>query len=137
MPRSDRGKMSISKRTAGLSALASIAALGSMVAMAVPAEASSFSKGEILCTGTGYLCIQRVTTPTSTVEINAWADTKTFTGKFELITPDGQGYWSPEKTWPAGGTHYTFDVPTEGGYYSVTAWRGDAVSPIGAVSFEV
>ena len=117
------------KRIAFISTLMSAALVGSLGLAVVPANAAAAraNAGAILCSGD--LCIQTVAVDTTEdlAAVNAWADTTTFTGHFEITVP---GTWSGEnsaggdKRWPHGGTHYTFVVPLFPGLtYQATAWR--------------
>lgn len=98
--------------------------------------------GSILCNGD--LCIQTVSVNTSnhTAKVNAWADTRTVTGYFILQQPPVNGIgsfeYSPTRTWPAGGTHYTFTTPLLHGTYWMFMYQGAPPgSPIGDVGFGI
>jgi hypothetical protein len=104
----------------------------------------STDAGSILCSGD--LCIQTVAVDTAEglAEVNAWADTTTFTGHFEITVPktwSGENSTGGDKKWPAGGTHYSFVVPLFPGLtYQATAWRRNSpghYSDIGRVNFGI
>lgn len=125
------GRMSIFRRTALLVASAiSAGTIGLGVLPASAATVPAVRAGSILCSGD--LCLQTVSVNTTnhTVQVNAWADTKTINpGYFVLTTPPNSSGvsevgFSPVGDWPAGGKHYTFTVQLEHGTYDMTAYSG-------------
>jgi hypothetical protein len=83
--------------------------------------------GAILCQGD--VCIQSQCAHCDVQNINAWANTYTFTGHFELTfgcsIAGCNNFNSPNRSWPRGGTHWTFDgVPAATISASVRAWKG-------------
>lgn len=96
-----------SRRAAALSVLSAAALIGSSALGALPASAA----GMILCSGD--VCIQTISVNaagTSAV-ISAWADTKNFSGHFELMPFSGAVQNTADQTWIAGGTRARFTAP--------------------------
>jgi hypothetical protein len=99
--------------------------------------------GAIVCSGD--LCIQSdsCNSDQTEVSIDAWADTGSFFGHFELENPNGADYNStPNENWLAGGTGNEFTVPLfTGEEYHVIAWKYTPSSAtytnIGQVNFTV
>jgi hypothetical protein len=118
-----------------------------VVAPAVPAQASvpvapasatvvPHAYGAIDCAGD--VCIQSTCAHCNIENINAWANRTTFTGHFEFFFGIYVIRNSPDRTWPAGGTHYTFTgVSGALGSACVTAWKkvSGGYSDIGTVCF--
>jgi hypothetical protein len=113
-------------------------------ASAAPVASSSTSTGVIapdsakgarLCDGP-YLCVQRYTTVVDgTAYVEAWADTKSFTGIFVLFGPGGR--WmaqSKVETWIRGGPGEDFEIPAGGGY-NIQAQKDGVL--LGSVDFSV
>lgn len=61
----------------------------------------------ILCSGD--VCVQTVTKGATIATVNAWADTVSFTGHFELLNGCGQFVAnSPDQFWPSGRSPHKF-----------------------------
>jgi hypothetical protein len=105
-------------------AQASVAAQVSVQASsAVPQVAAPQTKGAIQCGGD--VCIQSQCAGCNIETIYAWANTSTFTGHFEFFFGIYVIRNSPNRTWPAGGTHYGFTgVSRALGSACVDAWAG-------------
>ena len=128
-------------KAAGLLAASALALIAAVALSAVPAQASVHAqaslqassavlqvaapqaKGAIQCSGD--VCIQSQCAQCNIQNINAWANTSTFTGHFEFFFGIYVIRNSPNRTWPAGGTHYTFTgVDRALGTACVDAWAG-------------
>lgn len=128
--------MYFSKRVAAIatSSLLSLAIL--MATDAVPASATTY-----YCSGD--VCADVVSKASAGFGIDAWAYTTTFTGHFELISPNGTVYNMPKDknvSNPAGGTAQHFQVPQVDGGYTVIAWQflgAGKYNNIGQVGFSV
>lgn len=127
--------------TAGAMLLSTVAATvpasaapvtSSHVSISAPARGVSpaGSTGKLICSGNGVMCIQRITSISNgSAYVEAWADTLTWTGWFQLYGPNGpRGKPSPNKTWERGGPGYLWDIPAGGGWY-VVAWQNPS-SPV-------
>lgn len=120
--------MAILRRTAFL--VAALVSASSIGFGAIPANAATPRAGEILCGGD--VCLQTISVNTSnhTAQVNGWANTSTLNPGFFILTspPNASGVStsavSPVKTWPAGGTHFTFTIPLAGGAYEMSGYRG-------------
>jgi hypothetical protein len=103
-----------------------------------PAATTAVAAGALQCSGD--LCIQNISASGVTSNtIRAWADTKAFTGHFELVFSDGVVKNSPTQSWAAGGSGFKFTGVPIGDGYRITAWKGKT-SPftnIGTVGFLV
>jgi len=96
---------------------------------------SPASKGSILCNDD--ICLQRITSVVNgKATVEAWADTTSFTGDFNL---SGTGYdeTSPTQKWVAGGAGHDFTgVPAEGGLL-LQAWNTSNQDSEGVIEFAV
>lgn len=130
----------------GLTSLGAVAASAAPVKPATPANAATHRpvtpRFAIVCGGN--VCIQTASKGSSLANVNAWARNTTFFGHFQLV--DGCGVTvanSPNETWPAGGTHYTFTSihwADCGDFWTVTAWRHNSngsYTSLGSVSFSI
>jgi hypothetical protein len=101
---------------------------------------------DILCGGP-YICIQtkQITDPTASV--NAWANTTSFTGHFELLNGCDQfvanGPIKTDRLFPAGSNPYTFtnihwaDCQDS---WTIIAWKeagGGRYTDVGSVNFSI
>lgn len=136
--------------TAGVMALSTVAA--ALPASAAPAPsshvsisasprgvASASSVGKLICSGNGVMCIQRTTSISNgSAYVEAWADTITWTGWFQLYGNDGpRGKPSPNKTWERGGSGYLWDIPAGGGWYIVAYQNPTSPVQIARIDFAV
>jgi hypothetical protein len=143
--------MFFAKRATVISALSAAVLIGSSVMSAIPANAASLSVRPAFGTVCGGdACIQTASKGGTYANVNAWANTTTFSGHFELQNV-GCGYPglhianSSTGTWPAGGTHYTFKniiwhgMGCGGDSWAVIAWKktSSGFSQIGFVSFQI
>ena len=72
----------------------------------------------------GNLCAVITDDESGVVTVRAWARYVTFTGHFELQTPNHRTLNSIESTWHAGGTGNYFNYINGGnGRYCVTEWN--------------
>jgi hypothetical protein len=118
-------RLAVAVTTAGLTGL------GAATAAALPAQAAPASaRYAIVCSGD--VCVQTVSISSGTelAKVNAWARTTKFFGHFELqdIVNNKVYNSKPNKTWLAGGAHYTFkNIPTDGGVtaFHVIGWKYD------------
>lgn len=89
------------------------------------AAAAAKADAAVLCSGD--LCIQDFVGNT-TQTVHAWADTYSFTGHFELeygCSIAGCNIAnSANKSWPAGGTHWSFTYTSAIISQCVWAWKG-------------
>lgn len=117
------------KKMAAVTAMSAAALIGSGAMSVLPASAATPTSASasasaavpaadpILCTSKGFLCVQNLSGENLPATIKAWADTKTFTGYFELQFPDGVTKRSSTGTWKAGGAGFNFTgVPQANGY---------------------
>jgi hypothetical protein len=108
-----------------------------MATNAVPASAAT----TYYCSGD--VCADVVSKASAGFGIDAWAYKTTFTGHFELISPNGAVYNLPKDknvSNPAGGTAQHFQVPPVDGGYTVIAWQflgAGKYNNIGQVGFSV
>lgn len=125
------------KRLAVAAAPVGAVVLGSTFIAAPPAHA-----GEVVCKGD--ICVQTrcYDHANDSFYIDAWANNKTFYGHFQMY--DDGGYWganSPTRSWPAGGTHYTFHAAYSPGFEIGIAWEYNKTTHkytnIGQKSFDV
>lgn len=137
------------RRATVFSALAAAALIGLSSVIVTPANAVTRSLPKspffaIKCSGD--VCIQTASKNLTYANVNAWANTTTFTGHFQLLNTGCGITWgnSPTGTWPAGGTHYTFvnvlyDPVCGGDHWQVIAWKKTANGNknIGAVAFQI
>jgi len=142
--------MFFAKRVAVLSALSAAALISFSAVAAIPASAATSSRPvtprfAIVCHADA--CIQTASKGATLANVNAWANTTTFFGHFQLVNT-GCGNTvanSPNETWPAGGRHYTFtNIQWQGGvcgdFWSVTAWRHNSngtYTSLGTVGFQI
>jgi hypothetical protein len=139
-----------------LSALASSVAAGLLgitalpvsAAAAVPAAAVAAAKpiGGIVCSGDLCLQTQSANTANCTAVVNAWADTTSFTGHFEIqammpVNTAGVNS-SGDQLWPAGGMHASIGIQFFGSpeSYQATAWRHNpdrSYTKVGVVNFTI
>jgi hypothetical protein len=106
-------------------------ASGASNAMTVSASAPAAAlvpqaRGPILCAGD--VCVQSSCATCNIQNIYAWANRTTFTGHFELCSGfNGNGGCfvqnSPNRKWPAGGTHWTFPGLSGATDACATAWK--------------
>jgi hypothetical protein len=95
--------------------------------------------GDIECSGD--VCIQSTCAHCLDQRINVWANRTTFTGHFELTFGCTIGgctvFNSPNRRWPAGGTHWTSpEVPSAANTANVYGWKGGPPwTQIGDVGF--
>jgi hypothetical protein len=83
------------------------------------------AKGAIICQGD--VCIQSNCAKCDSQNIEAWANTYTFTGHFQINWGCGPGCEtsnSPNKRWIHGGAGYSFDGIPYGVSACVIAWEG-------------
>jgi hypothetical protein len=138
--------MRLKAKLAVLLAASAIALAAPAVLSSVPAQASVSAPasaalipqayGAIQCSGD--VCIQSTCAHCNIQNINAWANTYTFTGHFEFFFGIYVIRNSPDRTWPAGGTHYTFTgVDRALGTACVRAWKkvSGGYHDIGTVCF--
>jgi hypothetical protein len=72
----------------------------------------------------GNLCAKITNDESGVVTVRAWARYVTFTGHFQLQTPNRRSLNSIESTWHAGGTgNYFNDINGGNGTYCVTEWN--------------
>jgi len=72
----------------------------------------------------GNLCAEIISDESGVVTVRAWARYITFTGHFELQTPNHRTLNSIESTWHAGGTgNYFNNINGGNGTYCVTEWN--------------
>jgi hypothetical protein len=119
-------------------ASAAITVVG-MSALPASAQVTNYSVPAHTAHCSGDVCAQ-VLSVGSSDKIRVWANTRTFTGHFELQPPNGTVHNSSDATWKAGGTGNTFtgieNSPT--GNYTATAWEGSkqgGYTNIGRVTF--
>jgi hypothetical protein len=98
-----------------------------------------YSYGTRLCTTNGVFCVQRVTSiDNGSAYVEAWADTITWTGWFQLYGPDGpRGRPTANKTWERGGAGYLWDIPKGGGWYIIAYQNPASPVEIGRIDFAV
>ena len=135
----------------GLTTLGAAAASAAPAMTAIPAHAVTHSRPvtprfAIECHGD--VCIQTAAKGATLATVNAWADTTTFTGHFQLVNT-GCGITvansHPDKTWPAGGSHYPFTgIQWKGGacgdFWQITAWKHNpngTYTSLGSVGFQI
>jgi hypothetical protein len=128
--------MYVARRVIAIAA-SSLVLFGILMATdAVPAWATTYYCG-------GDVCADVVSKASAGFGIDAWAYTTTFTGHFELISPNGTIYNMPKSgnvANPAGGTSQHFQVPQVDGGYTVIAWKyvsAGNYDNIGEVGFSV
>jgi hypothetical protein len=143
--------MSFAKSFAALSALSGAALIALSATNAIPANAATTSATPAFATvcSSGDVCAQTASKGTNDASVNAWARNTTFKGRFEIYNAfdGGCSQYSATKTWPAGGTHATFNnVPYKGcdgiqdDSWYVTAWRlnsNGSWTDIGDINFEI
>lgn len=132
--------MSFTKRAAA-ALLLSAAAIAGPAVVALPASAATVTPaavrpaaGAVQCDAN--LCIQRTSeNGVLPATVKAWANSKSFTGHFELIFPSDAVHNSPTESWKAGGAGYSFTGLGGGPGYEIVEWNGS--SQDGLVGFAV
>jgi hypothetical protein len=116
-------------------------------ANAAPATSSSVSTtsttvhpdsyGNLICSGNGVMCIQRITSvdDSGMAKVEAWANTITWHGWFTLSRNGNRIRNSPTKTWTAGGAGWIQNLASGGGW-SISAWQ-NPTAPIAEISFGI
>ncbi len=137
------------RKTAVLFLLATAALVGPAVMSMAPASAATGSRlaepaYAIVCHDD--VCIQTASKNVTYANVNAWANTTTFKGHFQLVnrTCDITEGNSPNETWPAGGAHYTFkniyyNPIACGDFWEVIGWKesGKTYVDIGNDGFQI
>jgi hypothetical protein len=147
--RHERGMMFSIKKAMVLSALSVAALIGFSAMSVIPANAATpqITRPAFAVVCHADACIQTASKGATYANVNAWANTTTFYGHFQLVNT-GCGNTvanSSTGTWPAGGKHYTFknivwSGDTCGDYWSVTAWRHNSngsYTSLGTVGFQI
>jgi hypothetical protein len=98
------------------SVLISAGTVAAVDAQPVSAATPNFCNGN-------YLCVNVAAQTNSTLYIHMWSPTYSFTGHFELQTPESTTFNShPDQKYLGGGSGPTFPVSIVYGYYCATAW---------------
>ena len=122
-----------SKRLSAIAASTVISA-GALTGMsAVPASAATPN----FCNG-NYLCANVAAQSLSTLYIHMWSSKDSFTGHFELQTPEGTTLnSSPNQKYYGNGSGPTFSVSIVYGKYCATAWgvQGTGYNKLGYICF--
>lgn len=122
------------RRSKRLSVIAASTVLsaGALLGMsAIPASATpNFCNGN-------YLCANVAAQTYSTLYIHMWSSKDSFTGHFELQTPEHTSYNSSNAKWYGNGSGPTFGVSVVYGYYCATAWgvKGTGYDKLGYICF--
>lgn len=116
-------KLATKARTIAVTAATAFALAAGMLIAAAPADAAGASN----CGNN--LCVIWTSGTSSTPTIRMYAADFTFTGHFELQTPNHKVYNSIESTWHYAGTGNYFNrIPAGSGTYCGTAWEQTGVN---------